>query len=193
MGALYQDNGMRKDESERVNRNPHRYKKIPVKWDGTIRGPELPDDRSWCQRTEEWWAMWRRSPQSMVMVESDWEEMLLAAIIHNKIWSPDVKVGGQIEVNLFAELRQRTQKYGSAFSDRLQMGMDITTPNDVAEDDQKVSEDAAAAVDYLTSLTMKAANGQVKDCMDARLNPDTARLEHQRHPRDHDISVHKGK
>lgn len=193
MGALYNSNGLRKDEGEhtRASVKP-RYKKIPLQWDGHVRGPELPDDRSWCTRTCEWWEMWRSSPQSMMMVDSDWEEMLLAAIIHNKIWSPDVKVGGQIEVNLFAELRQRTQKYGAALSDRLQMGMDITTPNDVSEADQKVAEDAAAVVDYMTNLN-KAVTGQVKDCLDGRLNPQTARLEHQRAPRDHDISIHESK
>jgi hypothetical protein len=129
----------------------------------------------------------------MVMVDTDWVEMLLAAIIHNKIWSLDVRVGGQIEVNLFAELRQRTQKYGAAFSDRLQMGMDITTPNDVSEADQKVAEDAAAVVDYMTNLNKQAVTGQVKDCLDGRLNPQTARLEHQRASRDHDISIHESK
>lgn len=193
MGALYQDNGLRKDEADRINRNPKRYKKIPVRWDGEIRGPELPEDRDWCTRTLEWWEMWRSSPQSMVMVESDWEELLLAAIIHDKIWSPNVKVGGQIEVNLFAELRQRTQKYGASFSDRLQMGMDIITPNDLSEDDQKITEEAAAAVDYVTNLTKKASHGQVKDCLDGRFTPVTARIEHQKHPRDHDISVHEVK
>lgn len=197
MGALYNDSGNRKEDTERVNRNPKRYKKIPVKWDGTQRGPELPSAYSWCDKTRQWWDMWRSSPQSMVMLDSDWEELLVAALIHHRIWNPAGRDGGQIMVNLASELRRRTEKYGATFADRLQMNMDITTPNDITDDEAQIELDAAEAVDYLTRLTETASKGHigaVKTCMDKRLAPETARLEHIRlGVTEHPLSVHEVK
>jgi hypothetical protein len=78
----------RKEDDERLRRNAPIYDRVQVTWDGITRGPELPAKHRWCERTLAWWQTWRTCPQSMVMTPTDWEAMLVTALVHDAIWSP---------------------------------------------------------------------------------------------------------
>lgn len=155
--GLYNSNGMQKDDDDRVRRNAPVYDKVPVKWDGLCRGPELPVEHDWCQRTREWWEVWRNSPQSMVMTPTDWELMLESALLHNMLWSPRKNQGAVSVTQLASELRRRVAAYGASFEDRVKLRMSIDSPQTAASEEAEIEQAAAQAVDYASRLVEKAA------------------------------------
>lgn len=159
--ALYNDNGLRKDDDDRVRRNAPVYDKVPVKHDGLLRGPDLPDDRDWGIRTMKWWETWRNSPQSMVMTPTDWELMLETALLHDMLWNP-LKAHGAVSVTqLASEVRRRVAAYGASFEDRVKLRMSIDTPQSEAARDAEIDQAAEQAVDYASRLAKAAAKKEV--------------------------------
>lgn len=153
-----------KDDEDRLRTNPPVFHKVPVRWDGIQRGPDLPENYEWCERTQEWWAMWRNSPQSMVMLDSDWEVMLETAYLHHMLWRREYTlagiekfVGGTTAVNLASEIRRRVSSFGATFEDRAKLRMSITTPNDGNLDDIEIDNAVDEVVDYASKLAKKAA------------------------------------
>ena len=147
----------------RVNRNPTVHNAGRLVWDGVRRGPELPEGYEWCEMTQGWWETWRTSPQAMLMVETDWHEMLLAARLHNFIWGMHMVVdktsGGFIMTDCdpkdakacASELRIRLEKMGATIKDRGSLGMTIGAgPADVTAEAERVTKQAA--VDYRKNL-----------------------------------------
>lgn len=163
--------GHPKHPDDRIRRNAPIFDKIPVRSDGLERGPALPEDIGifWCKRTKEWWDIWRNSPQSMVMHDTDWELMLETAILHNELWMPKVvwnkttKQYDNIPKNaselksLASEIRSRVSAFGASFEDRRKLRMDIQTPQSEAELEARLEAAAKDAVDYATMLNKKAA------------------------------------
>lgn len=154
----------RKD-ADRVNRNPVVHNIGNLQWDGEARGPLLEEEdpeRKWCARTLKWWDTWRKSPQAMLMTDTDWEEMLICAVLHNLIWGTHMMVdkvnGGFIDVDcdpkdakaLAGEIRIRLEKMGATIKDRGSMGMRIQTSGaDVVKEAENVTK---SGVDYRSQL-----------------------------------------
>ena len=78
--------------------------------------PPLPADMEWHARTQDWWAMWGRSPQSEVFMESDWDFLMDTALMHNAMWERGAWT-------LAAEVRLRVAKYGATPEDRARLRM----------------------------------------------------------------------
>lgn len=149
--ALY--NGTpRKDDEDRVNRSAPLYPKVPVNWDGVQRGPELPEHPmgvEWCEHTKRWWNTWRNSPQSMVMLDSDWELMMETAVLHDMLWNPYRKNAGAVSMTqLASEIRRRVAAYGASFEDRVKLRMEIKTPEMLAREDAMALDEARSLVNY---------------------------------------------
>ena len=132
----------KKTADQRVNRNPIVHNLGALQWDGIRRGPELEDeepDIKWCNRTKKWWNAWRDSPQAMLMTDTDWEEMLNTAFLHQQLWGWHIIVdkdnGGFVDVpcdpkdakSLAGEIRIRLEKMGATIKDRGSLGMRIQT------------------------------------------------------------------
>lgn len=152
--ALYNASSGKSDE-DRQRTNAPLYPKVPVNWDGAERGPELPehpfagDGIKWCAHTVRWWNKWRNSPQSMVMLESDWELMMETAILHDMLWNPYRKnVGAVSMTQLASEIRRRVAAYGASFEDRVKLRMEIKTPDMLAKDDAAALDAARSFVNY---------------------------------------------
>ena len=95
-----------------------------VSIDGTARGPELPegvlDDESWHTRTVQWWETWRRSAQSQMFTDTDWDFLLDTALMHHTMWSKQ-------RWEFAAELRLRAAKFGATPEDRMRLRMEVDT------------------------------------------------------------------
>jgi hypothetical protein len=93
--------------------------------DGKLRGPRLPKDVDWCERTLKWWNTWRRSPQAQLMTDTDWDAMFEAAAIHNAIWgNPSGLKPGEL-TGMTKELHRILSAYGLTYTDRLKMRVQI--------------------------------------------------------------------
>lgn len=106
-----------KDPSKRRRRNADPIKATTVTADGQVRGPELPDDVDWPDRTRAWWKTWRTSPQSQTFTESDWDFLLDTALLHAQLWQGDAKAA--------TELRLRVAKFGATPEDRARLRMQV--------------------------------------------------------------------
>lgn len=156
-----------KDEADRVNRIPKKFEKTEIKADAIpkLRGPDLPprapNGCQWCERTLEWWDKWRKSPQSKLLGETDWETMFEAAFLHNELWRTRIIDGTHLSptavVNYLSELRRRVAAFGATWEDRQKLQLSITSPLSEEEDDEEIAAEAAAAVDYMTRLNEYAA------------------------------------
>lgn len=160
-----------KNPADRIRRNPETYVIDNVEWDGVKRGPSLPRGRTWCVETKRWWDQWRKSPQSMLMTDSDWDFMLDTALLHNMLWSQgeaekfydENRPGGRrpngavSTVQLAAEIRQRVAKFGATYEDRKKLRMVVSSPALEQMNEDRFSEDADDAVDYAERLLKKAA------------------------------------
>ncbi len=155
----------RKEDGTQVNRNPVVHNIGNLQWDGEARGPKLEDEApeiKWTGRTLKWWQTWRESPQAMLMTDTDWEEMLITAFLHNRIWGTHMLVdktnGGFIDVDcdpkdakaLAGEIRIRLEKMGATIKDRGSLGMRIQTSGaDVVKEAEKATR---SGTDYRKQL-----------------------------------------
>lgn len=180
-----------KDDDERVRRNAPHFTRVPVKWDGVVRGPDLRDiecpapgaavekwkcppgtigcdgqgglkcpgheRRVWCDRAIAWWDDWRRSPQSMVFLDTDWNELLNTAVLVQMLWKPYGKQGAMSLSSLRSAIRISLDQFGATFGDRRRLQMEPETPHTVSQMEQAADEDAEEAVDYAEMLTKAAA------------------------------------
>jgi hypothetical protein len=140
--------GWSQPHEDAVRRNKPKFNSGELVWDGVERGPELPDDRHWCERTKDWWQSWRTSAQATRFDWSDWEYLLEVALLHNELWDPNraepLKAGEM--KGLKTEIRVSLQTYGYTDGDRQRMRMTIKYPSDdnvtelaaVPEDEGKV-------------------------------------------------------
>lgn len=151
----------RKPDGVRTGRAPYVHQVGWLRADGICRGPELPEGFKWSERTEEWYLKWRYSPQSQLMIETDWEFLLETAFIHNMLWSTSMRVDKQGNFydlgptpaeakGLAGEIRIRLEKLGGTLKDRGSLGMKIGTSEKDAV--QQAEEVARSAVDYRKML-----------------------------------------
>lgn len=163
---MYKSNGMEKNPADRVRRNKETYVIDHVEADGRMHGPPLPKGRKWCAETRSWWHNWRKSPQAMLMVETDWDVMLETALLHQMLWgkADDEPEEGKRRPNgavsatqLAAEIRQRVGKFGATYEDRKKLRMSVETPASRLSEEQLIDADAERAVDYMTLVAEAAA------------------------------------
>ena len=159
-----------KENPER--RNAARFNSVEIMSSGRLMGPPLPRDYDWCDRTKDWWLTWRKSPQAMVMTDTDWETMLETAFLHNMLWNTNPQSantfgngrrnGAVSATQLAAEIRQRVAKMGATFEDRLKLRMSIKTPQSDIDDEDRIAQEASEAIDYISNLAKYAAEGKKK-------------------------------
>lgn len=155
----------KKTEDQRVNRNPIVHNTGALQWDGVRRGPDLHDeepDIKWCNRTLKWWDAWRDSPQAMLMTDTDWEQMLNVAFLHQQLWGwhiiVDKENGGFVDVpcdpkdakSLSGEIRIHLEKMGATIKDRGSLGMRIQTSG--ADVVKQAEQELKAGTDYRQRL-----------------------------------------
>jgi hypothetical protein len=161
---VYNSNGREKNPEDRVRRNKERYVIDYVEADGRMHGPPLPRGKEWCDETKKWWHNWRKSPQAMLMTETDWEEMQVTALLHNMLWDPTgstpsgSKFGAVSATQLASEIRQRVGKFGATYEDRKKLRMAVETPMSRKTNEELIREDAEKAVNYAEMLAAEAAD-----------------------------------
>jgi hypothetical protein len=87
----------------------------------------------WSERTQAWWATWRRSPLAVTFIDADWDFLLDTALLHNELWSGSPGVA--------AELRLRVAKFGATPEDRMRLRIAIDDDVKHAPKPQRVSGD----------------------------------------------------
>lgn len=146
-----------KPDDERMRKNAPRFETVPVEWDGIVRGPDLPKRYSWCLATQQWWEEFRRSPQSMVCADSDWQFLLDTALLHDKMWSDPANLPITHLTSISAEFRRRMSSYGDTWDNRQKLRMQITSPQSEADRDAEIKAAAEQAIDYAQILAQEAA------------------------------------
>jgi len=158
--------------STRTNRKPLVHQVGILRWDGVRRGPELKGN--YCDETIEWWETWRTSPQAMVFEATDWEELKIAAKIHNRIFGKYMKVDdagffNELEATtseikaLAGELRQRVEKWGATVKDRDSLRMKIQpSEKDISNAAEEIAK-SAASIDYRSILQRGPDNPSDED------------------------------
>lgn len=125
-----------KAERSRPNDTARRKAEMTrVAADGEVRGPELPPDIDWPERTVAWWRTWRTAPQAQTFTESDWDFLLDTAMLHAQLWN------GQSSVA--SELRLRVAKFGATPEDRMRLRLEVETEAEAAPKVRR-RKDAAA-------------------------------------------------
>lgn len=109
-----------KDPDARRRRNASEPLTI-VQSDGTLHGPDLPDDFAWPAATEAWWETWRKSPQAKTFTATDWSFLVDTAVMHAEFWLGDR--------SLAAELRLRVAKFGATPEDRMRLKIAVGEPS----------------------------------------------------------------
>lgn len=138
----------RKSDEERVNRNERVFTTREIMWDGQTRGPEAEEE--WHPETQKWWEWLRNSAQALLMQDSDWLILKIAAKMHSQMHSKKqvlTKDGYVEEVPitpgemraLAAEFRTYTDTYGLTFQSRVRYGINIVTPEDVEKEATQVT------------------------------------------------------
>jgi hypothetical protein len=169
---LYNRNGLEKPEGQKVRRNAPAFQKFTVEWDGVTRGHDLDPELKWHRNTKRWWQKWRTSPQSMVMIDSDWEVLEVTALVHDKLWwgIEHGKLTANAICMLASELRRREDQFGGSFEARLQMKMEIESPKDSVDEEQLVKKAADQLVDYTEMFTNEVSKREMftKEIADGR-------------------------
>ena len=109
-----------KRERSRPNDTARRAAEFtPLVADGTLRGPDLPANFDWHERTVAWYATWRRSPMAATFIDADWDFLIDTAMLHSQMWEGDTKHA--------AEIRMRVGKLAGTPEDRLRLRMEVDT------------------------------------------------------------------
>lgn len=87
--------------------------------------PPLADGMKWHPLTRDWWVMWGESPLSDDFTDTDWSELMQAAMLHTRFWNGDVRVA--------AELRLRVAKYGATPEDRARLRIQFAQADEADE------------------------------------------------------------
>lgn len=121
---------LRFEESEQPNL-PTFYVKVEV--DGELVSRKF----RWPKATQDWWAMWRDSPQAEHFGSTDWSFLLDTALLHAAVW-------GQGETKHAAELRLRVAKFGATPEDRARLRMQFADA-DAADSKREAAPAGASA------------------------------------------------
>lgn len=86
---------------------------------------------NWPAVTQEWWAMWARSPLSAEFTDTDWSELRDTARLHALFWMGDKTVA--------AELRLRVAKFGATPEDRARLRITFAAADEAEEKPTRAS------------------------------------------------------
>lgn len=101
-----------------------------LKWDGIVRGPDMPalrpDGKEWLANSIEYYEEFRRSPQALKMgTDLDWQSVLDLVFLKDVFYrSPVVKMA--------AEIRARENQFGITPLARHALKWDAPDPNQMA-------------------------------------------------------------
>ena len=143
-----------KPDDMRIRRNKP-VEKTPTmpEWDGIIRGPELPptdpQGRSWDDNTLRWYETWRKSPQAVYAMDTDWEGMYMAAVLHNTVMNG---VSHTAMVGLTGEIRKREGSFGGSIEDRRRIGMGDPSGSAEVEQEAVIQQEVRKIVSYAERL-----------------------------------------
>lgn len=88
----------------------------------------MPEGETWPPRTRAWWKRWGASAFAEDMSALEWEELLIAAVLHARFWKGDTKAA--------AELRLRVAKFGVTPEDRLRLRISLAPRVTLATPDE---------------------------------------------------------
>lgn len=146
--------GVAKPDDMRIRRNkPKEATPSLPEWDGIVRGPDLPemapDGREWTDHTVRWYETWRRSPQAVYAMETDWEGMFMAAVLHNKVM---YGVSNTALVGITGEIRKREGSFGGSIEDRRRIGMGDPSSVAEVEEEAEIKREVRKVVNYFERL-----------------------------------------
>lgn len=169
--TLYVSNGMEKDYDDR--NQPSKPRRIipqiivPKKCEhkrGACPAPGLPKLNPygvpWCDRTKQWYEEMAHTPQSRLFAETDWMALEEASIIFDCIWNRGQGMripSPNAMVQLMTELRRRVQCWGYNHYDRVQLRLNIPTPQLLDQKEEEVRQAAAEGINYLEMLNEMVA------------------------------------
>jgi hypothetical protein len=132
----------------RAERPDARVKLARYQRDGKTRGPVLPKDRKWSDRTKTWYRHWRQAPQAVDFEPQDWEALHRAALLHEILWGTASPLTASQTAALAKQIAAVESALGGTFEDRLRMRIHI-----VDEDDEPAKPVMRRpAVDYASRL-----------------------------------------
>lgn len=148
----------RKTPEERQRRNKPRYVQHILTDDGVKRGPNLPEYFVWHPQTVSWYEDFRVSPNAQLCEDTDWESVLIAALLHNRLWTGmDLFAQGAYKAmtpaemtSLSGELRRRMAPYGYTNEDRLRLNVYIESGDPDEQADTVVVK--GEVIDYAALL-----------------------------------------
>lgn len=113
--------------AKRKRTHPDQVPSVQLEDTDEVLGFELParPEGGWDERTLDWWDTWRTSPQAKLFMATDWQALLETAYLYDLMWAEGCTVASF--VRLAAEVRQRCEKWGSTYSDRLKLRMKVPT------------------------------------------------------------------
>lgn len=122
------------DQRARTNKDPGPLRVIaaaPVRVPLEPPGDLLPDGVGWHPATLRWWRSWAESPLAETLLEVDWHELAIAAVLHHKLFAEGF-------LSVVPELRLRMAAFGATPADRARLRIFVS--------EAEVKEAAAAAV-----------------------------------------------
>ncbi|WP_156097576.1 hypothetical protein [Bifidobacterium choerinum] len=113
-----------------------------LKWDGLVRGPEMPglrpDGKEWLPNSIEYYEEFRRSPQALKMgTDLDWQSVLDLVFLKDCFYR---RPGAQMA----AEIRARENAFGITPMARHALKWDAPDPNQMAAGGGAVVNDVSA-------------------------------------------------
>lgn len=102
--------------------------------DGALKGPtirQITGTNAWCEKTHEWWEMWRRAPQSLAFIHTDWVRLGFMAQIVERLYTEDLSPNQFLA--LFGELRINESNFGATVVDRQRARMKIVRERETEE------------------------------------------------------------
>lgn len=130
-----------KPKEQRRRRNADPVAEVPLSSDGSLRGPTLntaTGTAAWSKQTKSWWETWRRSPQSAVFLETDWQRLAMLAPLVEQYWqNPESKI--------LSEIRLNEERLGATVVDRQRARMKVEEPKDAPVVQLAVARDRLAS------------------------------------------------
>lgn len=131
-----------KDPARRARTNAGPAPAVLLRFERVER-PELSAQYEWPARTQEWFEMWRASPQADTFSSTDWDFLIDTALVHAAFWGGDLSVAG--------ELRIRVAKFGATPEDRARLRMQFAQADEA--EDRRDAKRSSSARDRRGGLT----------------------------------------
>lgn len=109
------------ENKRRRNKDEYEEHAVTVADDGDVYGPELPHAALYGPQTLTWYETWRRAPQAVAFIGTDWQRLvMLAPLVDAYYLEPSTK--------LLAEIRLNEGLLGATHADRLRARIKVEQP-----------------------------------------------------------------